>query len=314
MSSTKNTEIIDSNEIDELETVEAEVIEKAESQLPALASSKVPATSDPLGQYLSEIGKYRLLNPEEEKALAIRLYEHEDQEAAEQLVKANLRFVVKIASEYAQYGSKLIDLVQEGNIGLMQAVREFNPYKGVRLITYAVWWIRGYIREYLMRNHSIVRIGTNNKQKKLYYQLKKEEEKLKSLGKEVSVPLLSQRLDVDEKDIVQMQQRLKKPDLSLDQELDSESRNTFLDLQSDAEQIPIDEDMATKEMLNLLKDKIANIEPNLNEKEKYILKNRILADEPQTLQEIGDYYGISRERARQLEARIIKKIKLEFSE
>lgn len=269
--------------------------------------------SDPLAQYLAEIRKYPLLTPEEEKALAIRFYEKKDPIAAEKLVTSNLRFVVKIALEYAKMGAKLMDLVQEGNVGLMHAVKEYNPYKGVKLITYAVWWIRGYMRDYLMKQFSMVKIGTTQNQKKLFYNLEKEERELKLLGHEPKdVQLLSSRLGVTEKDVELMQQRLSSKDVSLDAPVDEEGGAHFLDLQTD-NTTPEDQ-LEILELIDLLKEKVESIKPKLNEKELDILENRILADEPKTLQEIGDKYGITRERARQLEERLLKNIKEQFLE
>lgn len=269
--------------------------------------------SDPFTQYLAEIRKYPLLTPEEEKQLAIRYFEKKDPIAAEKLVTSNLRFVVKIALEYAKMGAKLMDVVQEGNVGLMHAVKEYNPYKGVKLISYAVWWIRGYIREYLMKQFSMVKIGTTQSQKKLFYNLEKEQRELKLLGHQPQdVQLLSSRLGVSEKDVELMQQRLSGKDVSLDAPLDSEGTSHFLDLQTDGS-TPEDQ-LQVLELVDLLKEKIEEIKPHLNEKELDILENRILADEPQTLQEIGEKYGISRERARQLEERVLKNIKERFLE
>lgn len=267
------------------------------------------ATSDPMAQYVREVQRYPLLTKEQEYELAVRYRETGDQEAAEKLVTSNLRFVIKVAAEYAKYGSKLIDVVQEGNVGLMHAVREFNPYKGNRLITYAVWWIRGYIKEYLMRQQSMVRIGTNAKQKKLFHSLRREERKLELMGKEPDVKLLASRLEVPEKDVVQMQQRIRFGDMSLDQNVDAEGRTQWIDMQVDPDEELQDEALARQEMLNMILEKIVEIKESLNEKEIYILQHRIMEDEPMTLQEIGDHFGISRERARQLEARVLKRLK-----
>ncbi len=268
-------------------------------------------TSDPLVLYLNEIRKYPLLTKEEEKKLALKYHETKDPLAAEKLVTSNLRFVVKVAAEYAKFGVKLMDLVQEGNVGLMHAVKEFNPYKGVRLITYAVWWIRGYIRDYLLKQHSMVKIGTTRSQKKLFYQLQKEQQKLESLGEEAPVALLSSRLNVSEKDVRMMSQRMKNRDISLDQPLDDESSAHLIDVQTSTA-TPPDQELENKEMVNLLKEKIEEIRPTLNEKEVAILEERILSDEPKTLQEIGDRFGITRERARQIEEKLILSLKEKF--
>jgi RNA polymerase sigma-32 factor len=277
-----------------------------------LAGSNVPATTDPLSLYLAEIRKYPLLSLEEENALAIKYYETKDPEAAEKLVTSNLRFVVSVAAEFSKFGAKMIDLVQEGNVGLMHAVKEFNPYQGVKLITYAVWWIKGYIREYLLRQYSMVRIGTTAEQKKLFYQLQKEQRKLEALGQELDVALLSSRLGVSEDAVLDMKQRLSSKDVSLDQPLDAESNSSLLDMQRDQVVAPIDVELSHLEETEILKEKIENIRAELNDKELYILENRMLADEPKTLQEVGDHFGITRERARQIEAKILEKLKAQF--
>lgn len=265
---------------------------------------------DPLSQYLAEIRKYPLLTPEEEKELAIRYYEKGDPLAAEKLVTGNLRFVVKIALEYAKMGAKLMDIVQEGNVGLMHAVKEYNPYKGVKLITYAVWWIRGYIREFLLKQYSMVKIGTTQNQKKLFYNLEKEKRKLLSEGEHSTTALLSSRLGIPEKDIELMELRMGGKDISLDAPIDDDGTTHLIDLQKDSSNP--ESELEVLELIDLLKEKIEEIKPSLNDKEKDILENRILADEPQTLQQIGDKYGITRERARQLEERLLKNLKEKF--
>jgi RNA polymerase sigma-32 factor len=279
---------------------------------PTEESSKavVPSSSDPVALYLAEIRKYPLLSREQEQELALRYREHADSKAAEMLVTANLRFVVKVAAEYSRFGAKLIDLIQEGNVGLMHAVKEFNPYKGVRLITYAVWWIRGYIQEYLMRQYSMVRIGTTQNQRKLFYRLQKERQAMDSQGVEPTNALLAGRLGVTEEEVETMTQRLSSRDLSLSAPVDSsgQSAATMLDFEpSDIE--GADEQIGHMEEMAVLNDNLAELRPNLTEKETYILEKRILADEPLTLQEIGDHYGVTREAVRQLEARLINRIR-----
>ncbi len=274
-------------------------------------SIKALSPDDPVAQYMMEIRKYPLLTPEEEYELAVKYRETKDKVAAEKLVTSNLRFVIKIASEYSKFGTRLIDLIQEGNVGLMHAVREFNPYKGVRLITYAVWWIRGYIREYLLKQYSMVKIGTTQAQKKLFYNLEKEQRKLEALGEDSGVALISQRLGVTKKDVELMQMRMNTSDMSLDQPIGDNTKSSLIDLQSDKTISP-EEYIISQEDIHRLKMHIDEILSQLNEKETYILKNRLLADEPKTLQEIGNEYGITRERTRQLEVRIIKKLKEKF--
>lgn len=263
---------------------------------------------DPLVTYLNEIRKYNLLTREQEFEIAKRYFETKDPLAAQELIKSNLRFVVKVAAEYSKFGAKMIDLIQEGNVGLMHAVKEYNPYKGARLITYAVWWIRGYIQEYLMKQFSLVKIGTTPNQRKLFYQLQKQKEELERMG-QMGVEALSLKLGIPVEEIHIMQNRLNYRDVSLDKPLDSEGDLTLQDVQRKMDDIPVDEKIAQQEMLEMLKEKIEEVRPLLNEKEKIILEERLLNDEPLTLQEIGEKYGITREAVRQAEVRLMKKIR-----
>jgi RNA polymerase sigma-32 factor len=266
---------------------------------------------DSLSAYLAGINKYPLLTREQESIIAERYYNNKDPKDAEILVTSNLRFVVKVAAEYSKFGNRLIDLIQEGNVGLMHAVKEFNPYKGVRLITYAVWWIRGYIQEYLMRHHSIVRIGTTQNQRKLFYHLQKEKNQLDQLGQESSVKLLSSRLGIPEDDIRMMEERMSGRDISLDAPVSEDGTTHRLDLEA-TEEVAADEQLAKMENLSLLNEKIASLRPNLNPKELYLLEQRLLADQPITLQEIGEKWGVTREAVRQMESRLMKKLKDEM--
>lgn len=267
--------------------------------------------SDPLTMYLNELRKYPLLSKEEEQKLAQRYYETKDPEAAQQLVKANLRFVVKIAAEYARFSSKMIDLIQEGNVGLMHAVKEYNPYKGARLITYAVWWIRGYIQEYLMRQFSMVRIGTTANQRKLFYQLQKQKQELEKMSSPEYIQELSEKLGIPEDEIMEMTKRLNHRDVSLDKPASDEDDSISLGslLKKDDGSLPVDERIALEEQLELLKQAIDSIKDQLTDKEKIILEERVMNDEPLTLQEIGEKYKITREAVRQNEVRLINKIK-----
>lgn len=298
---------------DDYVDVEGEVIEEDLSdfnlEVGDSASSAMTPT-DPMSRYMSELSKYPVLSREDEQKLAIRYKETGDPKAAEALVTANLRFVVKVAAEYTKFGAKLIDLVQEGNVGLMHAVKEFNPYKGVRLITYAVWWIRGYIQEYLMRQYSMVRIGTTANQRKLFYQLQKEREQLERMGYQEGIALLSGKLGIPEEEIETMHQRLTGRDVSLDQPTgSSESSSTLMDFQTEDTDESLVDLLGNAEEIALLKDKIEDVRKELNDRELELLDQRILSDNPITLQEIGEKHGVSREAVRQMEARVIKKIK-----
>ena len=301
-----------------IRTVNPEVIETEAEDLveaPESVESKSISTTDPLARYLSEVRQYPLLTKEQEKKLAIQYFDHKDPRAAEALVTSNLRFVVKIAAEYTKFGARLIDLVQEGNVGLMHAVKEFNPYKGARLITYAVWWIRGYIQEYLMRQYSLVRIGTTANQRKLFYQLQKEKENLEKMGFGQDIKQLSGKLGIDQDEIEEMQKRLSGRDVSLDQPLsdDGSSSGRMIDLQQQSGSDNVDEQLGHAEELHLLKETIAEIRDQLSEKEKIILEKRLLADEPLTLQELGDSFGTTREAVRQIENRLMQKLKAAYT-
>ena len=263
--------------------------------------------ADVLQQYIKEVSKYPILSREEEKKLSILYYEQKDKKALKILVQSNLRFVVKVAGQYSKFGSKLIDLIQEGNIGLLKAVNEFNPYKGVRLISYAVWWIKGAIQEYLMKQHSIVRIGTTPAQKKLFYLLRKEN--LPNPGTPIDTLLLSDHLGIPQKEIISMQSRLKSKDVSLDVHPRQHNR---MDVQED-EPIQLDEQYINQQEIQFLRKSIKKLQPQLNKKELYILKHRILSEEPKTLQEIGQFFNVTRESIRQIESKLIKKIKEQVS-
>jgi len=291
-------------------TADIELDHEGLDETKALAPITEPglSTTDPLILYLNEIRKYSVLTKDQEFEIAKRYFETKDPLAAQKLIKANLRFVVKVAAEYSRFGAKMIDLIQEGNVGLMHAVKEYNPYKGARLITYAVWWIRGYIQEYLMKQFSMVKIGTTPNQRKLFYQLQKQKEELERLGHQ-GVEALSAKLGIPLEEVESMQNRLTHRDVSLDKPLSSDGDATLQDVQGRYDETPLDEKLAQNEMVELLRTKIDEIRPHLNEREKIILEERLLNDEPLTLQEIGEKYGITREAVRQAEARLMKKIR-----
>jgi RNA polymerase sigma-32 factor len=289
---------------EETDTVHAEVEEKGDRE--AESSALVP--HDLLQRYLVEIRRYSLLSPEEEHKLAVRYKEYGDIEAAYQLVTANLRLVVMIAREYQRAFHNLLDLIQEGNIGLMEAVRKFDPYRGVRFPSYAVWWARAYIIRYIMNNWRMVKIGTTQAQRKLFFNLQREKERLEAEGFSPTPKLLAQRLDVKEDEVVEMDQRLSARDLSINTPVDAEEGLTLLDLIAD-KQVTAEEEVASTQYRQLITQKMARFAEQLKGKEQMIFAKRLLAEEPLTLQEIGDQYGISRERVRQLESRLKKKLK-----
>ena len=282
--------------------------EKKEKKSPSNSLVKF----DPLQRYLAEISNYKLLTRDQERELGIRIQEHGDEESAYIMVTSNLRLVVKIALEFQRiWMQNLLDLIQEGNIGLMQAVRKFDPYKNVKFSYYASFWIKAYILKFIMDNWRLVKIGTTQGQRKLFFKLKKEKQKLIEEGFDPKPKLLSERLGVSEREIVDMDQRLDSWDISLDAPLKDDTdteRIEILKTPSDS----VEEQVAKKEIESLLHNKIARFRKKLTKRELEIFDLRIFSDSPVTLQEIGDRYGISRERVRQVEKNVIKKIKEYF--
>ena len=272
-------------------------------------------TTDSLQHYLAEIRRIRVLSREEEHELAVKFHENHDPEIAYRLVTANLRLVVKIAHEYRRAAFNLLDLIQEGNVGLMHAVQKYDPFRGVKLSSYAAWWIRAYILRYLMDNWRMVKLGTTQAQRKLFFNLRKEQEKLLNQGFEAAPKLLAERLDVSEQDVREMDQRLGNDEFSIDAPLpggNEESRQTQGDrlVQAGA---PVDEQLADEELRRMFKEKLLQFGKTLTaDKDRFLFENRIApADdrEPMTLQQIGDVWGVTRERARQLEARLTDRLR-----
>jgi RNA polymerase sigma-32 factor len=269
----------------------------------------LPAVKNSLESYLIEINRFPLLTPEEEFRLAVRYRKFNDIEAAHRLITSHLRFVVKVAFEYRTYGVKLLDLIQEGNMALMTAVRKYDPDKGYRFISYAVWWIRAYIQNYIVKTWSLVKIGTTQAQKKLFYKIGKVRRTLESdQGDGEKYELLAKELRVSKGDIVEMEQRMSSRDLSLDSTIDEGHELAPLDLLQDDR--PNQEELfAQAEEERVRKEKVFNAMKRLNEKEAHVIENRILADEPLSLQAIGDHLGLSRERVRQIESEALSKLK-----
>ncbi len=273
----------------------------------------LPVIKNSLETYLVQINQFPLLNQEEEFKLAVRYRKYDDIEAAHKLITSNLRFVVKVVFEYKSYGVKLLDLIQEGNIGLMMAVKKFNPYKGYRFISYAIWWIRAYIQNFIIKTWSLVKIGTTQAQKKLFYKIGKVRKALESNGEnEKKYEILAHDLDVTKEDIIEMEQRMSSRDLSLDAPFDESQELTHLELLK--EESPNQEEaIAQEEEKKIREHEVQNAMKRLNEKEAYVLQNRIMAEEPLTLQQIGDHLKLSRERVRQIESEALKKLKREFN-
>jgi len=264
---------------------------------------------DPLQRYLMEISKHKLLSRDREHELAVKIFEHDDREAAYEMVTSNLRLVVKIALEFQRvWMQNLLDLIQEGNIGLMQAARKFDPYKNVKFSYYASFWIKAYILKFIMDNWRLVKIGTTQGQRKLFFKLKKEKQSLIEQGFDPKPKLLSERLRVTEKEIVDMDQRLDGWDVSLDAPLTDDSDSEKIEFISYGSE-SAEEQVSKKQMDNLIHGKIEEFRKLMTKRENEIFDLRIFSDSPATLQEIGDRYGISRERVRQVEKNIITKMR-----
>ncbi len=270
-------------------------------------SYTMPVVADNMNLYLAEIRRFPILPPEEEYRLAVKFYEEKDLEAAHTLITSNLRFVVKIAGEYRAYGMKMLDLIQEGNVGLMMAVRKFNPYKGYRLISYAVWWIRAYIQNYIISAWSLLKIGTTQAQKKLFFKLNQAKNAMKNMFGEDDAAAVSQALGVKESEFVEMDQWLR-GDSSLDCEGKDGEGTPLIDSLAD-ERINQEDALADFQEAFILEREVSVALDRLNEKERYIIENRVTADDPMTLQEIADHFSVSRERIRQIEEGALKKMK-----
>ncbi len=272
-------------------------------------SLPVPSELDPLQTYLREANRYALLTPEEEKSLTARYRETGDKDVAYKLITSNLRLVIKIALEFQKYWMKnLLDLIQEGNIGLMQAIKKFDPYRGIKLSYYASFWIKAYILKFIMDNWKLVKIGTTQAQRKLFYNLKREKEKLRAQGFEPGPKLLSDVLHVREEEVVEMEQRLGSWELSLDAPLREGSEDYHKNFLPTYEP-QVEEILADAEIKGMFREKLAEFRKSLSDKELDILDSRLLAEKGLTLQEIGARHGVSRERVRQIEDRLIKKLR-----
>jgi len=275
----------------------------------SIKETKSVVRFDPLQRYLSEISHYRLLTREEEVELGRRVQEDGDPDAAYQLVTSNLRLVVKIALEFQRvWMQNLLDLIQEGNIGLMQAVKKFDPYKNVKFSYYASFWIKAYILKFIMDNWRLVKIGTTQGQRKLFFKLKKEKQRLIEQGFDPKPKLLSQRLGVSEREIIDMDQRLDGWDVSLDSPVKEGSDTGRIEFINEGS-TSVEDHVAKKEIEVLLHNKVAEFRKLITDRELEIFDQRIFSDAPVTLQEIGDRYSISRERVRQIEKNVIKKMR-----
>ena len=273
------------------------------------------ARYDPLRAYMAEVSRHPLLTREQEHELAVRYRETGDVQAAYALVASNLRLVVKIAYEYRRTAFQLLDLIQEGNLGLMQAVKKYDPFKGVKLSSYAAWWIRAYIIRFLMENWRLVKLGTTQAQRKLFFNLGKEREKLLARGIDPTPRLLARNLDVEEHEVEEMTARLAADDLSLDApaRATEEGSATPMDRLPSAASPPADVTLGEEQLRRLFREQLEVFAATItDEKEKFIFEHRLLpaeGKEPLTLQEVGDRYRLTRERARQIEARLTARLR-----
>jgi RNA polymerase sigma-32 factor len=273
-----------------------------------------PTASSTLDQYLREINRVPLLTVDEERRLARRFREENDKRAGHRLVEANLRFVVKVAFEYRSYGLRMADLIQEGNIGLMKAVQKFDPEKEIRLISYAVWWIRAYIQNHILKSWSLVKIGTTQAQRKLFFSLARTRHEIErltpgaGLGEEsVDVALVAKRLKVRTSDVVEMTQRMEGRDLSLDAPV-ADGTSTHLEFTA-ADNDGQDEELARAEEDALVSRRVNEAMNRLDPRERHIVEARVMGEGKETLRDLGHHFGFSRERARQLEIRALEKLR-----
>jgi RNA polymerase sigma-32 factor len=270
--------------------------------------AQLPVVADSLRLYMNEIRKFPLLSEEEEHRYAVSFFEDKELSVAHSLITSNLRFVVKVAFEFRHYGLKMLDLIQEGNIGLMMAVRKFNPYKGIRLISYAVWWIKAYIQNHIISSWSLLKIGTTQAQRKLFFKLRQAKSDIVQLGDDsVDALTAAESLHVSEQEFSEMEQRMQ-GDCSLNAEIPGSDGATALELLPDS-RLNQEELLADFQENRNLQLKVAEVVSGLNEKERYIIEKRITADEPMTLQEIASHFSISRERVRQIEEGALRKTK-----
>jgi RNA polymerase sigma-32 factor len=278
------------------------------------ADSTKLAPYDPLRRYLYEISKFHPLSREEEHELAVQYRTTGDREAAYRLVTSNLKLIVKIAMIYKKVYRNLMDLIQEGNIGLLHALKRFDPQRGTRLPTYAAWWIKAYIIKFLLDNARLVKIGTTNERRKILMNLNREKRELEAKGITPTSQLLAQNLGVDEAEILAVEQGMTGPEVSLDAPIGRDDNNLRYIDSLHATEESVDDKLAQGEFRDLLATKFAEFEETLSERERLILKQRLTAEEPETLQQIADRYGISREAVRVAEKKLIAKLKKYMTE
>ncbi len=323
MGKTVKTKITKKIALGKAEVIEVALLDSTSKNLPAtipskeLIALKSGPSLDPLTLYLKEISRYKLLSREQEKAMTEALVETGDIEIAKKLVMANLKLVVKIAMEYKYASNNIMDLIQEGNIGLMKAVSKYNPDKGAKLSYYASWWIKSYILKFILDNFRLVKIGTTNDQKKLFYNLLKEKDRLVAMGIHPGTKEISESLGVSEKSVKLMEHRLSSTggELSLDKPLQEKDSNfTLGDVLADENRPLIDEELGNLQSLDILSKNLQNFLDTLKGRDREIFQKRLLSEIPASLQAIANDYGVSRERIRQIEERLLNSLKVYMSD
>ena len=299
----------------ELAAIEAQLAKLSHGRA-APEGTTALALRDPMSAYMAEVRRHPILTRAQEHELAVRWVEHGDQDAAKKLVTSNLRLVVKIANEYRRGYQNLLDLVQEGNVGLIKAVQKFDPYRGVKLSTYSGWWIRAYVLKHILNNWRLVKIGTTQNQRKLFFNLRKQREALIRAGIDPTAEAIAEHLDVSKAEVVEMQKRMAAPDSSLNAPLasDEEGGRTRLDVLEDEDGPGPEEQVSSQQFKHLLHDKLRAFGATLSGREAEIFGERLMADDPITLQALGDRWGVSRERARQVEKRMVLRLRKYLSE
>ena len=306
-------------EDDTPEVADAEIETDEGEDLASTPVALIPASSpasdrglvplDPLRAYFNEVSRYSLLTRDEEHDLAVRVHDHGDADAAQTLVLSNLRLVIKIAMEYRRVWANVLDLIQEGNVGLLQAVRRFDPHRNVKLSSYGAYWIRAYILKYLIDNIRTVRVGSSRAERKLFFALNRAKRQLEREGFQPEPALLAERLDVKPEDVVSMERRLAQSDLSLDAPVSGEpGASTLGDFQA-ARGLDAEQAIAESDVRATFRRHVEEFAKELDERDSVILRDRLIADEPATLQEIGDRFGLTRERVRQLEKKVVDRLR-----
>ena len=308
----QDTETEDVEDLLESEGADPDDVRTTLPDIAALPTT--PAVRDSLQLYLREVNSFPMLKPDEEFDLIRRYRDENDSKAAFRLISSHLRLVVRIAMDFQRsWMQNILDLIQEGNVGLMKALQKFDPDRGIKFSYYATFWIKAYILKFIMDNWRLVKVGTTQAQRKLFYNLSKERQRLLTQGFEADTGALSRSLNVTEQEITEMDQRLGSSDLSLDAPFSEDTSMTRMEMLP-ASNTPVEDLLAEEQMVHLLKQQIKIMLPKLNAKERDVLEQRLMNEEPVTLREIGEKYNITRERVRQIEARLIQKIRDNFSE